>query len=472
MATKADTRFSVKTNMSVFKRLGRGNQENIARNYQAKAVVCKYWLEGRCTRNPCRFLHPLQPTKVSAKPAAYSWKNPSSLESENSPFIENAQRTVLKNGQNQSKAIPKSQRTFLKNGQNESKTIPDAQPKLTKVSVGQSESISKIQQKKHKLCNRWTTNNCEKGDKCDKLHSWLCGSGLSMVARLEGHTKAVTGIALPSASDKLFSGGKDKSLRLWDCNSGQCGAVLDFDDECEALVNEGPWIFVGLRNMIKAWNLNTQYELVIRGNGGQVNAITMFEDILFAGMEDGTVLSWKSTSETSFSGEPTSLVGHTKSVLSLIVGAKRLFSGSADHTIRVWNTESLECLHVLHGHTGDVTAILCWDLYLLSGSLDKKIKVWAATESGNIEEVYEHDVDDGVLAFCGMHDAEAKPILLCSCKDNGVCLYDLPSFMERGRVFSRVDIQAIQTGCKDLFLTGDAAGLISVWKLDGKPECK
>lgn len=448
MATKADKRFSVKTDVSVFKRLGRGNQENIARNHQPKAAVCKYWLEGRCNRNPCKFLHP-----QSSKPSKYSWKNPNSFKSENSPPIENAQVTVLKN-------------------QNQSKSNPKTQQKSTKENLGQSKSIPKIEQKKHKLCDHWVNDDCKKGEKCDNLHSWFSGNGLSMVARLEGHTKAVTGIALPSGSNKLYCSSKDKSLRVWDCNSGQCGAVLDFDDECGTLVNEGPWIFAGLRDMIKAWNLNTQHELIIRGSGGQVNAITMFEDILFAGMEDGTVLSWKCTSETSFSGAPTSLEGHTKSVLSLIVGAKRLFSGSADHTIRVWDTESLECVHVLNGHTGDVTAVLCWDHYLLSGSLDKKIKIWAATESGNIEEVYEHDVDDGVVAFCGMHDAEGKPILLCSCKDNSVCLYDLPSFVERGRVFSRMEVEAIQIGCEGLFFTGDAAGLVSVWKLNGEPECK
>lgn len=111
-------------------------------------------------------------------------------------------------------------------------------------------------------------------------------------------------------------------------------------------------------------------------------------------MQDGTILSWKSASKTSFSEDSTSLKGHSGSVLSLIIGAKKLFSGSADHTIRVWDCDSLECTHVLNGHTSDVTAVLCWDQYLLSGSLDKTIKVWGASESGNIEEVYIHNVND------------------------------------------------------------------------------
>lgn len=52
-------------------------------------------------------------------------------------------------------------------------------------------------------------------------------------------------------------------------------------------------------------------------------------------MQDGSISSWKSTSKTSFSKEATSLKGHRGPVLSLIVGAKKLFSGSTDRTIRV-----------------------------------------------------------------------------------------------------------------------------------------
>ena len=33
----------------------------------------------------------------------------------------------------------------------------------------------------------------------------------------------------------------------------------------------------------------------------------------------------------------------------------------------------------------------------------------------------------GVLALSGMNDDQAKPVLLCSCNDNSVRLYDLPS---------------------------------------------
>ncbi|KAF2282853.1 hypothetical protein GH714_043151 [Hevea brasiliensis] len=78
--------------------------------------------------------------------------------------------------------------------------------------------------------------------------------------------------------------------------------------------------------------------------------------------------------------------GHTSAVICLTVGRNRLYSGSVDNTIRA------------------------------------------------------------LMFLCGMHDAEAKPILVCSCSDNTVYLYELPTFIERGRIFSKSEVRIIQTG--------------------------
>lgn len=76
----------------------------------------------------------------------------------------------------------------------------------------------------------------------------------------------------------------------------------------------------------------------------------------------------------------------------------------------------------------------------------------------------------GVLALCGMNDSEGKPVLFCSCNDNTVRLYELPSFTERGRLFSKREIRVIERGPFPLFFTGDANGSLTVWKWLKKPE--
>ncbi|KAK3429827.1 hypothetical protein EUGRSUZ_E01320 [Eucalyptus grandis] len=61
-----------------------------------------------------------------------------------------------------------------------------------------------------------------------------------------------------------------------------------------------------------------------------------------------------------------------------------------------------------------------------------------------------------------MNDAGGKPVL-CACIDNTVHMYELPSFNERGKIFSRREVMTLQTAPGGLFFTGDAEGILTVW---------
>ena len=79
------------------------------------------------------------------------------------------------------------------------------------------------------------------------------------------------------------------------------------------------------------------------------------------------------------------LIDHSQAVLCLCVGGSssstgglNIFSGSADKTIRVWDTGTFACLHTLTDHIGAVSCLsLCAEnMHLFSGSADKTIRVW------------------------------------------------------------------------------------------------
>ncbi|KZV26717.1 hypothetical protein F511_34315 [Dorcoceras hygrometricum] len=349
------------------------------------------------------------------------------------------------------------------NERNKSNGNRGLQTKVSSVETVESE-INSVEKVQPKQCKYWITGNCVLGDKCKDLHSSQCGSGFTVLTKLQGHDKAISGVALPSGCDKLFSAGEDKCIRTWDCNSGQCVGSFHIDDDIGCLINEGPWVFVGLRNSVKAWNFQTQAEFSLNGFVGQVHCLIADNDLLFAGIEDGIILVWKWCSETNTLKPTAMLKGHNGAICSFIIGAKKLYSGSKDHTIRAWDLETLQCVQILSGHTGDVTSLLCWDCYLLSASLDNTIKIWATTESGIIEVVSELK-ECGFLTLRGIHDVEDKPILLCSCSDNTVRLYDLPSFEERGRIFTRGEAKVVETGVDRLFFIGDATGDMTVCRL-------
>ncbi|KAH7863905.1 hypothetical protein Vadar_023230 [Vaccinium darrowii] len=408
MAINAGRRFSERTQQSAFDRI-RGGAVN---------VVCSFWLAGRCTRNPCRFLHPesppLQPPKQSPYHHSKTWRS-SPEDGQESSYISPSEIAAKNMSYISPSEVAPKKMPSISSSDCDHKTPPKTQEKKVIIRV-------------------------------------LMGSPFL--------------VAAPS----FTQAGKDKTIRVWDCNTGQCVDVVNLSGEVGSLISEGPWVFVGLPNSVKAWNTQTQTELTLDGPVGQVYALAVGNDVLFAGTQDGTILAWKPCSQTNSLDLAASLKGHSSGVISLCVGAKWLYSGSMDNTIRVWDLNTFGCLQTLHGHTHAVMSVLCWESFLLSCSLDGTIKAWGATESGNIEVIHTHKEKHGFLELCGIQDAEGKPILLCSCNDDTVRLYDLPSFTERGRIFSKQEVRAIQIGSGGLFFTGDATGQLTVWKLAGEPN--
>jgi WD40 repeat protein len=301
------------------------------------------------------------------------------------------------------------------------------------------------------------------------LHCWSKGESFALLTQLDGHEKLVSGIALPSGSDKLYTGSKDETLRVWDCASGQCTGVLKLGGEIGCVLSEGPWLLVGMPNLVKAWNIETNADQSLSGPVGQVYSLVVGTDLLFAGTQDGSILAWRYNAATNCFEPSASLTGHTLAVVTLYVGANRLYSGSMDKTIKVWSLDNLQCIQTLTDHSSVVMSLICWDQFLLSCSLDNTVKIWAAIEGGNLEVTYTHKEEHGVLALCGVHDAEAKPVLLCACNDNTLRLYDLPSFTERGKIFAKQEIRAIQIGPGGIFFTGDGTGQVKVWKWCTEP---
>ncbi|XVF16791.1 hypothetical protein REPUB_Repub10bG0062700 [Reevesia pubescens] len=319
------------------------------------------------------------------------------------------------------------------------------------------------------VCKYWMSGHCARGDNCWYSHSWSRGDGFAMLAKLEGHNKAIQGVALPSGSDKLYSGSSDGTARIWDCNTGQCVHITKLGDEVGSLITEAPWVFIGMKNVVKALNILTADEFSLKGPVGQVYAMVVASDMLFAGAQNGAIIAWRGSEANSFQAAA-SLDGHTGAVLCLTVGDKKLFSGSVDQTIRVWDIDTLHCIKTLNGHSDAVMSLLHCNGCLFSCSLDCTIKVWFATEGHNWEVIYTHNEENGVLTLCGMNDAETKPVLFCSCNDNTVRLYELPSFGERGRLFSKGEVRVIERGPNGLFFTGDATGSLTVWNWMQKPQ--
>ncbi|KAL0428949.1 UNVERIFIED_CONTAM: Zinc finger CCCH domain-containing protein 17 [Sesamum radiatum] len=434
--------------VSVFDRVG---------GQPVKTQVCTYWLAGRCKRNPCRFMHRESPPPQSHETQLAPQKDIRGMHSKKMTWRrpnyynpKTANVSSNEGGMYSSTCGQSSRRKVLENTGKENGHI-DQEMTIASSNIhsdiqAESEVLTAVRAEPEKItnqkaqpkqCKYWVSGTCVHGDKCKDLHSWFSGSGFTLLRKLEGHTKAISGISFPSGSDKLYSCSKDKSIRAWDSHTGQCAGSVITEGEAGCLISQGPWLLVGLQTALKAWKLQTQADFSFGLLPGLVCSMVLDDDKLFAGMEDGSLLMWKLNLETVTLEAAEKMKEHNGAICSLVLGSNnRLYSGSRDGTIRVWDRQNLQRLHTLYGHTRDVMALICWDNYLLSASLDNTLKGL-------------------LLSVAYMMLTQAYSALFM--------------FTERGRIFSKREVEVIEIGRGGLFFTGDASGGISVWKLLGDP---
>ncbi|KAI3968303.1 hypothetical protein MKW92_032362 [Papaver armeniacum] len=371
-------------------------------------IVCKHWRAGRCTKNPCWFRHSELP-----QPSSNNWMG-------------SKRSNVIQQPSHQGNFSVSYSTTYIR--------ADSTEPSKWGRDHGGPKGPGLIKDPQKTICKYWMAENDD----------------FTMLAQLAGHEekKAITGIAFQ-----------------WGLTNYTLVATMELSGSgIPCVISEGPWVFAGIKNCVKAWNIQTQRELSLSGPSGLVYALAEENEMLLAGTQDGSILVWKFVAATNGFEPAAALKGHSASVLTLVVGNNILYSGSMDNTIRLWSLETLQCIYTLTDHTSAVTSVLCWDQFLLSCSLDKTIKVWAKTESGKLEVTYTKQEEHGLLALSGMPDAQGKPVLMCSCNDNTVCLYDVPSFKERGKICAKGEIRAIHTALGSLFFTGDGNGDLKVWR--------
>lgn len=230
------------------------------------------------------------------------------------------------------------------------------------------------------------------------------------------------------------------------------------------MITHDKWVLFGIPKSVEAWNIQTGMKLSLQGPSGLVCSMTIKDEMLFAGTGDGRIMAWKFPAKENNLGPVAILSGHERQVISLSVSATRLYSGSLDKTIRVWDLKTLQCVQTLSEHKAAVTSVLCWDQKLLSCSLDKTIKVWSASKSGNLQVTHTHSEEHGLRTLFGMHRVGKTPVLFCSLHNsNCIRLFDLPSFDERGKLSSKKEVKTIELVAGGLLFTGDGAGELKVW---------
>ncbi len=153
---------------------------------------------------------------------------------------------------------------------------------------------------------------------------------------------------------------------------------------------------------IKLWNVETGQELrTLSGHGARVNTVVFSPDgkVLASGSSDHLIKLWNvETGE-----ELKNIEGHSDWVFSVKFSpdGKVLASGSRDKTVKLWNIETGREIKTLTGHADTVMSIVFAldGKTLASGSLDKTIKLWSVTGGQEIKSFAGHSESINAVAF-------------------------------------------------------------------------
>ncbi|KAL3644473.1 hypothetical protein CASFOL_009653 [Castilleja foliolosa] len=221
------------------------------------------------------------------------------------------------------------------------------------------------------------------------------------------HYDVVSGL-VPFQNDEnnlVISTSWDKSIKIWRArdNNLRCLESINkaHDDaiNCVVISNDGLVYTGSADNRIKAWKSEGgKYGLLatLEKHKSAVNALALSVDgsVLFSGSCDRSILVWEKEDSANHMAVTGALRGHAKAILCLINVRDLLMSGSGDRTVRIWRRGfdgKYCCLAVLDGHLTPVRSLAAAEddcgggVKVFSGSFDGEIRVWQV-EVGSVKD--------------------------------------------------------------------------------------
>ncbi|KAJ3138501.1 SCF ubiquitin ligase complex subunit cdc4 [Physocladia obscura] len=295
--------------------------------------------------------------------------------------------------------------------------------------------------------------------------------------KLIGHDGGVW--ALQYWGDSLVSGSTDRTVRVWDMDTGLCTHLFEGHTStvrCLMIVPPSetteypfgtngksggagfhagmepsqPLIVTGSRDAsLRVWRLpnpksgsyhvpagaagsvnplarsntynspNPHFLHVLNGHTNSVRAIAGHGRVLVSGSYDCTVRVWD-----LIEGECVyTFRGHREKVYSVGYSHElsRAVSGSLDTTVKVWCTRTGVLLHNLEGHTSLVGLLELSSSYLVSAAADHSLRIWAPDSGACLAHLHGHPA----AITCFHHDPKLNRIV--SGSDGGVKLWELSS---------------------------------------------
>lgn len=250
-------------------------------------------------------------------------------------------------------------------------------------------------------------------------------SPIGELSSFAGHIKHVRSVAFAPDGRRAFSVGEDRSIRIWDVNSGRCLKNLrtfNFVPVAGALSPDGRLAATAYGDAFKTldfWDLergtlrfrspglaacgvcfspDSRYAAAFASGGririletdsekiaveltdpgASISALAFLGDgkSLAIGREDGSlsICEWETGEEIMRITAARGAIRH----IHVEADEGRMITGDADETVTLWDVRTGQAVRRFSGHHGDVSHVLSTPdgAYIVSSSADKTMKVW------------------------------------------------------------------------------------------------
>ena len=263
----------------------------------------------------------------------------------------------------------------------------------------------------------------------------------ALIRTLEGHTAEVESVAVTADGRRAISGSNDRTVRVWDLESGQCLRTLEghsLEVKSVAVTPDGRRCISGaLDHTLRVWDLESgqclrvletrdypyPYTATLTADGRRAVALGA----------RGTVCVWDTESGQCLRTLKGDTVAVTPDGRRVVITSDTVFGApNRIKTLQVWDLETGQCLHTLEGHTAQVVSLAVTPdgRLAVSGSSDNAVMVWDVESGQCLRTHVQMDVHraaltpDGRRAVSRRDQAQAKTLQVWDL-ETGQCLRTL-----------------------------------------------